>query len=354
MRLTYILVGILCHFVFFNIENIAEVQQQKVQLAVPHLSRELPVTWHPESNNSLTFTIKITKPPYYSGGDLYATLSGVTNYTGACGNCLTARSLNPDLVLFCDNSINTGWEVESSKTRLSQEILPNNTSSTVTSYKSIQVDSTDYAAYGVLTLDATGSTGNAYPVSIIIPRDINGNKIADSWRNDETTADPNNNNPSKNYVANWDEEIGPDSPNTQRGDGLTVLDEYRGIEVDGSWTDTDPERWDVFITSDIIKTDGTPHGYGKASGLPEMMPHLMNFNEVNFDYGIVYKYKASAAPMEQGVFPVYGIRLQQETRTIINNAPVEGFGEMSTGSSLFWNQRFYLYWGCGGRLDKVE
>ena len=78
---------------------------------------------------------------------------------------------------------------------------------------SLIVSCRDYAAYGELVLTASGSGYTSNTVTIKIPRDENGNKIADGWQNDDTV----------NYGRDDDNDTGP---NTRTGDGITVLNEY--------------------------------------------------------------------------------------------------------------------------------
>lgn len=201
---------ILCLVCFWTVGYVAESSGQ-LAIAVPNLATELPIDWRPKDGSSLTFRVKVTKPAHYSGGRLTATLSEVTNYHGGCGNRLSVStysgSIQGDLELRQDSSHNSGWRTESNLTSLSHPIAMSSASSDTTEWITLRVDCADYAAYGKLTFATTGSSiAEASPIVIKIPRDTNGNKIADGWRNDATT----------NYVASWDEESGPAAPNTQR------------------------------------------------------------------------------------------------------------------------------------------
>ena len=324
MRFTHILVGILCILCFVSTGHIAEGSGPgQLTIGVPHLLTELPITWRPEAHSSLRFHIKVTKPAHYSGGKLIATLSDVTDYRGSCGNQWSPYN---DLELRQSPFHNSGWRVETELKSLSISITDNTGSSEAPEWMYLRVYCEDYAAYGKLTLTtAESSVTEAYPVEIIIPRDINGNKIADCWRDDETTADPNNSNPSKNYVANWDQESGPDAPNTQRGDNLTVLDEYRGLFVQGAWTDTEPEGWDVFIRSEA--------GLGRAEDLPNMTCHLMGLNEVSHVTGEVLTYQASITVILGDVIlgDVYAIRLRNDPTQYDRQHPQEALGHIGLG-----------------------
>ena len=318
MRFRHILVSILCVICFLTTGYVAEGSSQ-LAIEVPNLLTDLRIDWRPIAGSSLSFSVKVTKPPHYSGGRLTATLSEVTDYLGSCGN---KTSIYNDLELRQNLIHNSGWRVESSRTSLSHPIEANSTAQEKTEWMTLRVHCEDYAAYGKLTFATTGSSiAEAAPYVITIPRDVNGNKIADGWLNDETTADPTNNNPSKNYAANWDEESGPPAPNGQRGDGLAVLDEYRGLYVNGTWKDTDPEGWDVFIWSES--------GIGYADSLPNMQPHSMSSSEVDYEIGLVHDFKIVYTPLHN---MVYAIRLKNNPIPYdLNNPDNDIFGEMGLG-----------------------
>ena len=157
---------------------------------------------------------------------------------------------------------------------------------------SLRVDCMDYAAYGELVLTASGSGYTSNTIIIKIPRDTNGNKIADCWQNDDTV----------DYDPDADTDTGP---NTRTGDNITVLNEYRGLNVNGTWTDTDPDGWDVFIRSDV--------GIGDAGSLP-MTVHEMGTDEVTYSDGIVYHNQIASAGNSELDY-VYAIRLEKDDDT---------------------------------------
>ena len=123
-------------------------------------------------------------------------------------------------------------------------------------------------------------------------------------------------------TANRDEESGPPAPNAQRGDNMTVLDEYRGLFVNGTWTDTDPEGWDVFVRSES--------GLGYATNLPGMTLHLMGLNEVAHSDGKVLDYQASNANGMNGS-NVYAIRLKNDNVPYNRQNPQTSLGHMGLG-----------------------
>lgn len=117
-------------------------------------------------------------------------------------------------------------------------------------------------------LDNTPSNNDDDDDCIAIPRDNNGNDIADGWLDDKTL----------NYDPWADEEMGPGN-NTFQGDGYTVFEEYRGFIVKGKHKHILPNDKDVFVYSEF-EADGI--GIGYASNLPDpITTHLINFDEMN-------------------------------------------------------------------------
>ena len=117
----------------------------------------------------------------------------------------------------------------------------------------VKVQVHDYGAYGTLTAQLYydgEKQGGA--VSLDLPRDDNGNKIADGWQNDT----------SENYDASADDEEGP-TGNSNDGDGFSVYEEYRGFMVGGEHVRGDPAKKDLFIYSSLSE------GIGYASALAE-------------------------------------------------------------------------------------
>ena len=102
--------------------------------------------------------------------------------------------------------------------------------------------------------------------SLSIPKDNNGNDIADGWQDDAI----------HDYDPWADEETGPGN-NTFRGDGFTVLEEYRGFIVQGEHIRTDSRKKDLFIHSEFDE------GIGYASNLPDdiITTHQILFAEMN-------------------------------------------------------------------------
>lgn len=94
----------------------------------------------------------------------------------------------------------------------------------------VVVEAYDTAAFGKLRADCQGIVGTyAGKEFIAIPRDDNDNKIADTWDKDYSSAS-----------ATADNEAVPGQ--TKKGDGMSLLDEYRGYLVLKQPGDTTPKH----------------------------------------------------------------------------------------------------------------
>lgn|GEM_PF-2436203 len=155
------------------------------------------------------------------------------------------------------------------------------------------VTSMDYGAYGVLKAhvilnndDDLGLEAH-FPdrpgeIFVRIPKDDNGNKIADEWEVRMGIFD-------KNHDPKWDED---DQMGQMRaGDGLTMFEEYRGFKTkrniivqgskeieDAGHVRTDPSHKDIFIydPDDLIKR------YYEAYNPANMCLHYINKEDMNF------------------------------------------------------------------------
>lgn len=130
------------------------------------------------------------------------------------------------------------------------------------------IGSYDYGAWGTLRVSGKDAKGRPVAVSVLgkaspdldIPRDENGNRIADAWEAKVgATGTP------AAYDGETDPEGRPDAP----GDGLSAYEEYRGFRVQGAHVTGDLSRKDLFVCDD---TTGHVGGAGldrfeAASGL---------------------------------------------------------------------------------------
>ena len=333
MRIILILACTLYLLCLFNPGGTTLVAEQTESIDINVTNHEtLLQGWRPYADTDLTFEIKVTVPADFASGKLVAALQNVTNYPGKSGNvpnrivCPTEKEIadresfetnfpehsenlpelrcetgssstdqSLDLQLFKEKEIdgqmvdvNVGWSMDESTFSYTFSTNDEGKVSTI----NLRVDCMDYAAYGELVLTASGSGYTSDPVVIKIPKDTNGNKIADSWQNDITV----------DYDPDADTDTGP---NTRTGDNITVLNEYRGLNVNGTWTDTDPDGWDVFIRSDV--------GIGDAGSLP-MTVHEMGTDEVTYSDGVVYHNQIARAGNSELDY-VYAIRLEKDDDT---------------------------------------
>jgi hypothetical protein len=112
---------------------------------------------------------------------------------------------------------------------------------------SLVINCYDFGAYGRLRAEVLVDDGTrlkAYLESdpgedyLDIPRDDNGNRIADVW--EEENAVPGNLPPT------WDEAGSPAGQSTF-GDGISLYEKYRGFFVKGNHQRLDPHRKHLFI-----------------------------------------------------------------------------------------------------------
>lgn len=311
MKITTILLGTLCLLCLCIPGNVLLEAQQttSIKVSVPNSSTLLQ-SWRPSADTSLTFEIKVTVPADFSSGTLTASLQNVTNYLGISGNAVntTQDLMDPDLQIRKTD----GWIQNESTFAYS---LSANTNTI-----SLCVDCLDYAAYGELVLTASGSGYTSNTVTVQIPKDTNGNKIADSWQNDATV----------NYGRDDDNDTGP---NTRKGDNITVINEYRGYHSNGSsngsWTDTDPNAWDIFVKLDPVLA-GLGCGISDAYALP------MNVHEapwVSMGDGRVFSHEIEASG---GTVPsVYAVRVQGNAADVAKpgdeDYPNDALGTSSIG-----------------------
>ena len=133
----------------------------------------------------------------------------------------------------------------------------------------VTITSYDWGAYGHLTATAildnnegeiTAHVQGGEKYDLTIPKDDNGNHIADFW--EKTHAGGN---------AEADDDEQPHG-NGDHGDGLSLYEEYRGFHVQGRHIWTNPKLKDIFI----YDSTGLGVGYLARSGLAI---HLVNADE---------------------------------------------------------------------------
>ena len=232
-------------------------------------------TWLPEAGedestagNGIVVKVKLHKrgDPQKSAGTkakFRFALSDVSHELGVCLNWpyYEQSKTTPDLKIDqkANPSLDVAGDGQSATTRNSGD----SATVTITSY--------DWGAYGHLTaiLD-DGSEVTAYVLgdqskpALTIPKDDNGNHIADFWE--------------KHYLggssaANADDDLIP-LGSGDPGDGLSLYEEYRGFRVQGAHIRTSPIEKDIFIAD----VGNLGLGYLAQSGL---VTHLIDRNEAD-------------------------------------------------------------------------
>jgi hypothetical protein len=144
---------------------------------------------------------------------IYFSLEDVARHKGRCGN-YPRNALEKDDLRFAAEQPE-GIVIDGPKDAHTREEVAEAT---------IAIEATDTAAYGKVTarasalkLKAIYKPTNQYV--LVVPRDDDGNKIADAWER--------LNGAQRNVMADKESVAGQD----RAGDGLTVFDEYRGLVV---------------------------------------------------------------------------------------------------------------------------
>lgn len=109
--------------------------------------------------------------------------------------------------------------------------------------------------------------------ALSIPKDDNGNHIADAWENDEAP-------PSTDAKSDDDDSPHTESPpgDGHTGDGLSLYEEYRGFRIQGSHERTHPTQKDVFIF------DRDKLGRG-SFGMSHLQVHFIKHEEFTYEQG---------------------------------------------------------------------
>ena len=269
-------------------------------------------TQFPERHKKLPVRIKVVDRPTY--GQLLIKIDQRSSMKGYTTNYPLDDSGNKtDMLLL--KSDNSGW------TDLGSGVLKYEWSSytgSTTFEKTVYVRCYDYGAWGKLKATLykkTGTDTNGNPTYAkadsdigTVPRDENGNHIADGWNNDfypykysdekneqvdessTKNSGVNNFHYSKPFLGKRqntvDKETGP-SGNQENGDGFTVFEEYRGFMTQqyGGYgggamghTRTSPDTKDVFC---VVHSSLSTYGTGDASKHPPSFTeiHLICVNK---------------------------------------------------------------------------
>ncbi len=260
-------------FCFFIILLICFLGKSAFSHAVTIKLCKAPSDWMPEFYVNVPIKVTI-KGDLDSRHTVVFNLSNVTNWPGVCINDGSKNDLLPDLVLSANNQeTNSGvtWSkpILTSKPifdSIKAEFTPSASTSKFTFY--VTIECFDFAAYGQLNATIYGSDGtNSPPLNssntITIPRDENGNKIADNWLYNAATD------------TDSDDETGPGS-NSNNGDGFTIFEEYRGFYIQGEHTRICPLSKDIFIYSNLDE------GLGYATNIDGDNPYTFNLYQVSW------------------------------------------------------------------------
>ena len=246
-------------FLFIAVFAVTPVAQSQTMSIAPS-NQTTYDNWEPTNDGTITFTVAVggLSAANISAGEIHFDFETVSNWPGICMNDGTGT--DPDLN-FTDTDQTTytapRWTQWSGA---SQNVVAAwNSSDSLDSFSmNITVRCKDYGAFGILRVKLynTSTSSDVFDVSIAIPKDDNGNYIADKSDTDKGYTNPA-----------LDGETGPDTgsgveENNNPGDGLVQFEEYRGFKVNGVHTRLDPTKKDIFIYSP------TELGIGNASNLP--------------------------------------------------------------------------------------
>jgi len=204
-------------------------------------------------------------------------LSGVSHEKGVCMNWPQLVKGGRDLKI--DPTRNLELDVARDGMSATSKELSYDAFLVVTSY--------DWGGWGTLMVTAypegheTVSAhleGNKSKYELAIPKDEDGNHIADSWEDTNVLG---------TAIADADDDFAPVGDEHQ-GDGLSTYEEYRGFRVQGQHIRTEPFQKDLFIwdpsdlglgyfddsriTTRLVKADE----FDLQSGAPN--PRVINFN----------------------------------------------------------------------------
>ena len=242
----------------------------------------------PGGNKLLPVKIKVVDIAAY---DAYVMLSlyRTSSMNGRCTNYpINSKNTRADLELSGYGNSGSRWTDFGAN--ILKYKLPDSDSKTTHEF-TVNVCSYDYGAYGQLSATLYGNIGHGVAKldenTGTVPRDENGNNIADGWENDfypykwddESIGKIDYNRTKqqsviKNYTSTADAEN--DAPtNNEHGDGFTVFEEYRGFMTEkgkagsrdlysgaSGHIRTSPHTKNVFC---VVHSSISTYGMGSAS-----------------------------------------------------------------------------------------
>jgi len=195
------------------------------------------------------------KTPFYKKAKFKFQLVDVSKEKGVCLNWPDDKNSTDGFDLKIDPDSNKSLKVAGDGQSAESPMGLNESTVTITSH--------DWGAYGKLRVtvmfdDGTGDTahvlGDRSKQALTIPKDDNGNHIADFWEKHY---------PGGSSDAKADDDIDPRGDDKCQGDGLSLYEEYRGFRVQGKHIQTSPIEKDLFVRDD----DNLGLGYFAQSGL---------------------------------------------------------------------------------------
>ena len=250
--------------------------------------------WEPTNDSTLTFTVAVggLSAASISAGEVRFDFETVSNWEGTRMN--EGSGTDSDLN-FTDTDQTTytapRWTQWSGA---SQNVVAAwNLSDSLDSFSmNITVRCKDYGAFGILRVKLYNTSSSSdvfvYEVSIAIPKDDNGNYIADKSDTEKGYTNPA-----------LDGETGPDTgtgveENNNPGDGLVEFEEYRGFKVNGGHKRLDPTRKDIFIYSPTVL------GIGNATNLPFEVHEILDMETLNYEVNRTVNFNGLGTPTQFG------------------------------------------------------
>ncbi len=222
--------------------------------------------WRPKANGSETpvsISAELKEYPNLKGKWRF-TLFEVSKEKGYCMNAGQDKDYDYEFVHgqpgFAEpKETDNGWEIETTETsnKVKVEILDNDYGAWAKIRAEVNVEGQWYLA--------KSEDGKEY---VTIPYDDDEDHIADCWEEKNRVL-------SQEAIEDNDSKPEGTGCNREPGDGFSNYEEYRGFNINGEWSDTDPKHKDLFLCDQIGLDDGY---YGKATGIHV---HLINADEFN-------------------------------------------------------------------------
>jgi hypothetical protein len=209
------------------------------------------------------------KTPFYKKTKFKFQLVDVSKEKGVCLNWPDDKNSTDGFDLKIDPESNDLLKVAGDGQSAESAMGLNESTVTITSH--------DWGAYGKLKVtvvfdDGSGDTahvlGDASKQVLTVPKDDNDNHIADFWEKHY---------PGGGSDPKTDDDLAPPG-NGDKGDGLSLFEEYRGFRVQGKHIRTSPIEKDLFVRDD----DNLGLGYFGQSGL---VVHLVREEENGLEDG---------------------------------------------------------------------